>query len=284
MPRHGMIGFVPRSPLQHTATEETAAVDLPGGRLAYVLRRSSRARSLRVVIDPARGVVVTVPPQSRRGWARPERHVTAFLRDREAWLRRHLARQSAARAALAARGGLRDGATFHYRGELHRLRIEHGAPGTRRSTVSRVGGDDGDELVVRLGSGERRTVATVLEAWMRARAREAIEAALDRHAAGLGVSPVAITIRDQRTRWGSASRGRRLAFSWRLVLAPPEALETVVVHELAHLRVFGHGPAFWALVASRRPDHVTWRRWLRDNATELHGALDEPDHAFEASA
>ena len=45
--------------------------------------------------------------------------------------------------------------------------------------------------------------------------------------------------------------------SWRLVLAPPEALETVVVHELAHLRVFGHGPRFWAVVASRRPDHLT---------------------------
>jgi len=65
-----------------------------------------------------------------------------------------------------------------------------------------------------------------------------------------------------------------LAFSWRLVLAPPEALETVVVHELAHLRVFGHGPRFWAVVAERRPDHAVWRRWLRDHSTELHGALD----------
>jgi predicted metal-dependent hydrolase len=63
--------------------------------------------------------------------------------------------------------------------------------------------------------------------------------------------------------------------SWRLVLAPPEALETVVVHELAHLRVFGHGPAFWSLVASRRPDHATWRRWLRTHSLELHAALDE---------
>jgi predicted metal-dependent hydrolase len=63
--------------------------------------------------------------------------------------------------------------------------------------------------------------------------------------------------------------------SWRLVLAPPEALETVVVHELAHLRVFGHGPAFWSLVASRRPDHAVWRRWLRTHSLELHAALDE---------
>jgi len=76
-----------------------------------------------------------------------------------------------------------------------------------------------------------------------------------------------------RTRWGSASRAGRLSFSWRLVLAPPEALETVVIHELAHLRVFGHGPRFWAVVAARRPDHVAWRHWLRDHSMELHGAL-----------
>ena len=84
-----------------------------------------------------------------------------------------------------------------------------------------------------------------------------------------------MTVRDQRTRWGSASRQGRLAFSWRLILAPPEALETVVVHELAHLQVFGHGPRFWAVVASRRADHKRWRRWLHDHATELHGALDD---------
>ena len=71
----------------------------------------------------------------------------------------------------------------------------------------------------------------------------------------------------------SASRKGTLSFSWRLILGPPEALETVVIHELAHLRVFGHGPRFWELVASRRPDHLTWRRWLRTHSHELHAAL-----------
>ena len=87
---------------------------------------------------------------------------------------------------------------------------------------------------------------------------------------------VAIALRDPRSRWGSASRQGRVMLSWRLVLAPPEALETVVVHELAHLRVFGHGPRFWSLVASRRPDHLVWRRWLRTHSLELHGALMPP--------
>jgi len=254
--------------------EEVRTAVLPTGRLEYVLRRSARSRGLRVTIDPVRGVVVSVPPAARRGWARPEGAVERFLGEREAWVRRHLARQARQREAVAARGGIRDGATFRYLGELHRLRIVAGAASLRRSSVERSGSDDVDELVLRLAGRDRRAPSTVLEAWLRARASEAIDRAVVLHAPGLGVDPERITLRDPRTRWGSATRKRTLSFSWRLILAPPPALETVVVHELAHLRVFGHGPRFWALVAARRPDHVAWRRWLRAHSHELHAALD----------
>jgi len=256
-------------------TETTTSVHLPGGPLEYTLRRSPRSRGLRVVIHPDRGVVVTVPPSGRRGWADADRHIRAFLADREPWLRRHMDRHARDRAELAARGGLRDSATIRFRGDLHRLRLESAGPGRRRSSVERIGGIVEDEIVVRLASADRRSTPAVLEAWLKPRARIEIEREIRRHAAAFDVTPSAISVRDQRTRWGSASRTGRLAFSWRLVLAPPEALETVVIHELAHLRVFGHGPRFWALVASRRADHVTWRRWLRDHSAELHGALDD---------
>lgn len=248
---------------------------LPGGPIPYILRRSPRSRGLRVVIHPVRGVVVTVPAVGRRGWADPMRHVQEFLAERERWLRRHLDRQAHERAELAARGGLRDGATVRFRGDLHRLRVQPARPSARRSGVERVGGLDEDELIVRLAPADRRPIAAVLEAWLKTCARAAIEREVHRHAAALNVKPVAVGVRDQRTRWGSASRQGRLAFSWRLILAPPEALETVVIHELAHLRIFGHGPRFWDVVASRRSDHAVWRRWLRDHSTELHGALDE---------
>jgi predicted metal-dependent hydrolase len=229
-----------------------------------------------VVIHPDRGVVVTVPSPGRRGWADPDRHIRPFLVEREPWLRRHLDRHARDRALLAARGGLRDGAELRFRGELHRLRFVASAPGSRRSSVERIGGVVEDELIVHVAPADRRPTAAVVEAWLKPRARSEIERAIVDHAAALDVAPTAISLRDQRTRWGSASRKGRLAFSWRLVLAPPEALETVVIHELAHLKVFGHGPAFWTLVASRRPDHAVWRRWLRDHSMELHGALDAP--------
>jgi predicted metal-dependent hydrolase len=250
-----------------------------------------------VTVDGRRGVVVTIPPATRRGWAHPDAAIQRFLVEREAWVRRHLDRVARARAELAARGGIADGASFRYLGELHRLRIvpaparsrsgpDHGvmAPTVRRSIVSREGADHGDELVVRLASRDRRPPAAVLEAWLRARAGQAIDQAIAWHAPALGVQPARVTLRDPRSRWGSASRKGALSLSWRLILAPPEALETVVVHELAHLRVFGHGERFWALVASRRPDHAVWRRWLRRHATEIHGALDGLGESPETGA
>ncbi len=242
----------------------------------YTLRHSARSRHLRITVDPEVGLVVTVPPPTRRGWAHPEARIEAFLTAREAWIRRHLDARARERAELAARGGLADGAVIRYRGELHQLRIATATTASAgRSTVARIVTPTGFELRVSLARRDRDRVARVLDGWFREQARLAIEATVADHAPGLGVRPTAVSLRDPRSRWGSASRQGRLMLSWRLVLAPPEALETVVIHELAHLRVFGHGPRFWAVVASRRPDHLVWRRWLRAHSLELHGALTE---------
>ena len=152
-----------------------------------------------------------------------------------------------------------------------------------RSRGLRITIDDRDGLVVSVPLASRRgwvhpepqiDAEKILGAWLRERATELIAESVARHAAVLGVAPARVDVRDPRSRWGSASRRGRLMFSWRLVLAPPDSLETVVVHELAHLKVFGHGPRFWALVASRRPGHLADRAWLRRNSQLLHAALE----------
>ena len=239
----------------------------------YRLRRSARSRGLRVTIDDREGLVVSVPPPTRRGWARPEERIEAFLRERQAWVLRHVDRLAREHEAARARGGAREGGMVPYRGEPHRVRVVHGGARGRRSTVERSGADGGDELVVNLAAGERRSLERILARWFRERAIEMLGEAVAAHAAALRVAPAKVDVRDPRSRWGSASRKGRLMFSWRLVLAPPASLETVVVHELAHLRIFGHGPAFWALVAARRPSHLADRGWLRRNSGMLHGAL-----------
>ena len=128
-------------------------------------------------------------------------------------------------------------------------------------------------LLVRLGR-DGRTTRDLLEALFRERAHARIADRASALSGPMDVRPGPITVRDQRTRWGSASPSGALSFSWRLILAPPDVLDAVVVHELAHLRISGHSRAFWMLVARHAPQTTAARRWLRDHARELRGALD----------
>lgn len=78
-----------------------------------------------------------------------------------------------------------------------------------------------------------------------------------------------ITIRDQKTRWGSCSGTGTLSFNWRLMLAPPAILDYVVVHELCHLTYMNHSADFWEMVSSVFPDCRAARKWLKDHGHEL---------------
>lgn len=78
-----------------------------------------------------------------------------------------------------------------------------------------------------------------------------------------------ITIRDQKTRWGSCSAKGTLSFNWRLMLAPPSIPDYVIVHELCHLTHMNHSAAFWQKVESVYPDYRTARKWLKDHGHEL---------------
>jgi hypothetical protein len=111
----------------------------------------------------------------------------------------------------------------------------------------------------------------VSEAEARRAARELVGMVVDDEAAALGVSVRRLEIRDQRTRWGSCSAHGTLSFNWRLVLAPFEVLDYVVVHELCHLRHPDHSARFWQLVGSRRPQWRSQRQWLREFGPELLG-------------
>jgi hypothetical protein len=88
-------------------------------------------------------------------------------------------------------------------------------------------------------------------------------------AAALGALYTRITLRDQRSRWGSCSSKGTLSFNWRLVLAPHDVLDYVVVHEVCHLVELHHGPAFWALVERRRQNYRDSKRWLDEHGWEI---------------
>lgn len=85
----------------------------------------------------------------------------------------------------------------------------------------------------------------------------------------MGVDYGRITIREQKTRWGSCTSEGNLNFNWRLIFAPEKVLDYVVVHELAHRKEMNHSPAFYAVVASVMPEYKIYEKWLRDNGKTL---------------
>jgi hypothetical protein len=109
----------------------------------------------------------------------------------------------------------------------------------------------------------------VSETEARRAVRELIAMLIDEEAPELGVEPKRIQIRDQRSRWGSCSTTGTLSFNWRLVLAPVEVLDYVVVHELCHMREANHSRRFWKLVETRRPDWRAHKSWLDEHGPEL---------------
>ena len=127
----------------------------------------------------------------------------------------------------------------------------------RRAHVARRGG----ELHVALGP--ETPLRDAVEAWLRRQARTEVARRLDAAVARVGRSYTKLQIRGQRTRWASCSSSGAMSFNWRLLLAPPEILDYVVEHEVAHLDVQDHSQRFWRLLGSRWPAWREHEAWLR---------------------
>src|SRR4051812_7063710 len=202
------------------------------------IRRSDRARRIRVSVEGNGEVVVVLPRRS------PDRHAAEAVKQLQPWIER----RRRAVASAAAEVGRAPG-TVPYLGETLTLVPEPG-----RVRVARRG----DRLLVPdTGAGE------ALERWYRQRARVEVAPRLDAACARAGKSYTGLTIRAQKTRWASCSAKGTMSFNWRLLLAPPEILDYVVEHEVAHLTYMDHSPRFWNLLASRVPEWRAHSAWLR---------------------
>jgi predicted metal-dependent hydrolase len=223
--------------------------------LGYAVRRSDRARRARINVS-ADGVEVVVPRRMAL------RHVAPFVEQKRPWIERTLRRIRAAEEASAIR--LADGGSVPYLGEQLELRVRV-EPGRVRSHVARRG----ELLHVAVGAAGVAPLREALEGWYRRRARAEVAPRLDAATARAGTRYTRLSIRAQRTRWASCSSSGAMSFNWRLLLAPPEILDYVVEHEVAHLEVLDHSPRFWRLVGSRSPGYREHERWLRRNGPAL---------------
>lgn len=213
-------------------------------RIDVTLRRSARAKRLSLRVSRLDGrVTLTLPPRV------PEREGIAFLRAREDWLRSHLGQISPVVPVKAGGTVMCAGRALPIlRADVPRARLEK------------------DRIVLPLTG----PVGPRVKSLLRTHARDVLAAASDQYAAQLGRSYNRLSLRDTRSRWGSCSSTGTLMYSWRLIMAPPDILQYVAAHEVAHLAEMNHSPAFWNLVETLYPDWRAGRAWLRDNGDQLH--------------
>ena len=212
--------------------------------IPYTVRRSARARRVRVNVHAHTGVEVVLPQRA------PERAAAAAVSELRPWIERRLREARDVLDSVAARAG-----TVPYLDASLELVAQPG-----RERVHR----DGERLLVPVGDSR-----PALERFYRRAARAEIAPRLDRATQAAGSSYSGLDIRGQRTRWASCSANGRMSFNWRLLLAPERVLEYVVWHEVCHLEILDHSPRFWALVARRWPGYQRDRAWLRQHGATL---------------
>lgn len=121
-----------------------------------------------------------------------------------------------------------------------------------------------DEFLVYAPKHNKETIQTLMEEWYRKKAREIFTKRVEYFAPQIGKRVNRIAIRGQHTRWGSCSSKGNLNFNWRLMLAPPEIIDYVVVHELCHLLHMNHSKDFWHSVEAILPDYKQRKKWLTE--------------------
>jgi hypothetical protein len=230
------------------------SVTVSGRVMALRLRSNTRAKRLVMRIDPKDNALVISAPRRT-----PSRRVMQFVEANHSWIAKHIAR-------LPQPIKLEPGAIIPLRGKDYKT-VPTGKIRGHIKVQDEVLPHNMPSLAV---PGAPSAFARRITDFLKKEARKDLEQAVSHYTAKLGKTAAHIKIKDTRSRWGSCSSSGVLSFSWRIIMAPPFALNYLVVHEVAHLQEMNHSKAFWSLVAELEPDWEQGKNWLKTHGPSLH--------------
>lgn len=219
---------------------------------AYVLVRSRR-RSIGLEVRPDATLVVRAPTRT------PLWFVESLLREKAGWIEEKLSK-ARSHVSLLPRHDFLTGERFPYLGRDWPLAVV----AFQKTPLTF---DDKAGFSLDIAAFDRGEV--IFEQWYRDQARKLLAERVQHFAPLVGVSLPRLRITGAERRWGSCSTTGTVSFTWRLIMAPMDVIDYVVVHELAHLREMNHSVRFWALVVSVLPDYEERRRWLKEYGATL---------------
>ena len=232
----------------------------------YRIRRSQRAKRARIVVS-ADKVEVVAPLRM------PEKQIQQFMRAKQAWIEsaKNKVQQQVSNIASFAPESYQQGAMVPYQGEQYELQIKTSRENQivitfEQSFIAYVP----DSLHKTLTYTElSEQIRQALVVWMGEAAAKQAAKTMGHYAPLYRLNPRSITIKTQKSRWGSCGIHDDINLNWLLILAPVEVFEYVVIHELCHIAQRNHSAAFWALVARHCPDYKQRRLWLKKHGASL---------------
>lgn len=216
-----------------------------------VFKSSSRSKSIRIAIDSRGQVVVSYPK-----WT-PKFLVKKYVDSQSSWIEENLAK-------VESKKELSDNDRFVFVfGKKYKKVLANTLDLPYGVSIS------GDVLRINLMGGEKTTHQQLLNRFLKNTAEKYIVPRT--HALGkvMGLSFASISLRQQKTRWGSCSSQKRLNFNWRLVHYLPKIIDYVIIHELSHLKEMNHSASFWNLVATYDPEYQLHRGFLKRSGMAL---------------
>ena len=218
--------------------------------LQYELRRTKRKTiGIKTELDGA--VIVTAPSRFS------EKEIKRIVKEKEGWIKKR--QEDIKRASEELAGDmafLKD--KLLYLGQPYFVDVVL-EPEFYKTTA----GLYGEKIYIMAQAFDEMEMRDVLEQWYRSEAKRIIADRIALYQPEIGVKVNSFRIKDQKTRWGSASSKGNLNFNWRLVMAPVEVIDYVVIHELCHLREMNHSKQFWSLVEQYDKEYKKHREWLK---------------------
>jgi predicted metal-dependent hydrolase len=246
--------------MNHLAPSGTPKLNVPqfeinGQAITYSVRRSLRARHVRLVVSGKTGLTVVVPVDYELD------QLPLLLKRKSRWILKNLIRYGQAHRNGDIRE-LRSGSRISYLGQ--QLKIVKSNLDTIPDSIRL----DGDRLLINLNNRKIK-LNLVVEWWYRQQAEKLIRKKVVELCHLLGLSCGRVTIKGAKTRWGSCSQKGNLNFNWKLMMVPESVIDYVIIHELCHLKEINHSSKFWYWVNKYCPKWHVHRKWLKEHEVKL---------------
>lgn len=224
-----------------------------------IVHSPRRKKSCRIQVGK-QNVIVTVPQNYG------EIKINQLLKKHRPWIEKKITEQKKIVVPKAKK--YEDGEIFTFLGKDYPLRIIF-CDDFSSTPTTKIANESLEVTIAKNDNHPRQTIKKALEIWYQAVALKILTEKNHIFGKMLGVQARSIKIKDYKSRWGSCTRSKEITYNWRIIIAPEQIVDYLVVHELSHILQHNHSPAFWQLVKKIIPDYKKSNEWLRKNGLHL---------------